>query len=89
VRLWPLGDIGVDSGHIIVIDPGMVNMLNDFEWYTDDHEWKRIKLPSALSIHTGDGDFDVYAILDDDNKKVGIFIHTEPDTKLPFEVIND
>ena len=66
VQLQRIGEVGTDSGHVVILDPGMATLLEGLkQWFTAAGQWRQVEFPSGVSVSAGgDGTFPVYAVQD-------------------------
>ena len=91
MRVIKVGKVGVDSGQVVIMDPGMAGVLHLAVTYVNPPIHgvaKEIDFPSAVvgSSGPGDGDYPVFALYDDEGDYVGLAICWYPeDADYPFE----
>ena len=94
MRAIKIGILGIDSGHVVIMDPGMSRLLEFSVPYfvtpAIHGVAKKLDFPSAvvgISGH-GDGDYPVYALYDDEGDYVGLTICFFPeDVDYQFDII--
>ena len=96
MRAIKVGVVGIDSGHVVIMDPGMARNLEFSVPYfvtpAIHGQAKKIDFPSAVVGMTGegDGDYPVFALYDDEGDYIGLAIHFYPDAiDHPFEVLEN
>ena len=90
MRAIKVGTLGIDSGHLLIIDPGMRKAWSELYIYPPDGVVaKEIDFPSGISAISGhgDGDYPIYALYDDEGDYVGLTICFFDDVDYPFEII--
>lgn len=94
MRAIKIGVVGIDSGHVVIMDPGMARSLEFSVPYfvtpAIHGVAKKLDFPSAvigISGH-GDGDYPIYALYDDEGDYVGLTICFFPeDVDYQFDII--
>lgn len=93
MRVIRVGEVGVDSGQVVIMDPGMAITLQHADTYVNPPihgAAKQIEFPSAVvgSSGSGDGNYPVFALYDDEGDYVGLAICWYPeDADYPFEEV--
>jgi hypothetical protein len=84
MRVIKIGKVGVDSGNLVIMDPGMAISLQYADTYVNPPIHgvaKKIEFPSAVVAASGhgDGDYPVFALYDAEGDYVGLVISFYPD----------
>ena len=93
MRAIKVGTLGIDSGHLIIIDPGMAPSVQEFSSFVFPEKHgvaKELEFPSGVAAITGhgDGDYPIYALYDDEGDYVGLTICFFPeDVDYQFNII--
>ncbi len=79
MRVIKIGEVGIDSGHLIIIDPGMAPSVQEFSTFVNPEVHgvaKELDFPSGIAATSGqgDGDYPVFALYDDEGDYVGLAI---------------
>jgi hypothetical protein len=89
MRAVKIGEIGIDSGHLLIIDPGMIRAPR-YIHPPHDVVARELDFPSGISAVSGhgDGDYPVYALYDKGGDYVGLAVCFFDDVDYPFKVID-
>jgi len=89
MRAIKIGEIGIDSGHLLIIDPGMARVVAG-RVIQPPHGViaKELDFPSGINAIAGhgDGDYPVYALYDKAGDYVGLTICFFDDVDYPFDI---
>lgn len=79
MKLIKIGDIGVDGGELVIADPIYAKMLPEGPILRNGAQAHRVGFPSAAVFDTGDGDYPVFAITDENNQVIGALVWLDKD----------
>ena len=85
MKLKQIGEVGVDSGHIVIADPGVVGLIEYKDWFTGQQIARQMEWGISCASGHGDGDYPIYAVYDDEGDYVGVLVWFFDDVLLPFE----
>ena len=91
MRIKKVGEVGIDSGHAIIVDSGMARYVDRRTRKIPEMPGEQVDFPGCVEVVTGhgDGNYPVYAIYDVDGDYVGIFVPWFDDVQFPFEIVDE